>query len=405
MKNKKHLWIPILVAVSLCALLFIQIQWLITSAELQEKHFQERTNLALCNALKELSTDRNLCSALSTCTIKKEAGLVELIGIHNSQQIEKVIARHLEAYNILIPYSISIHSRRRDLNSDLEFTQAKFENVEDAFVQLDFPSKNEFILGELKGMFALSFVLILALIALSVLAMIWFIRQNQVRMQTIHYVESMSHELKTPVNNISLSLALFDKNLTEKLPLKLRSYLDVAKSENELLKERINAKMGAESLDRVLKNKNVDKLRINDILTEAIAKFKVQLEDVNGKINLEIDKDELFLLGNEKELMNVFICLIDNAIRYCNSSPDIRISLKESEDKVLINIADNGIGIGEAHIDKIFERHYRNTSDADGHGLGLYFVKKIINEHGGDIELEGQEGEGSTFIIQLPKAQ
>ena len=154
-----------------------------------------------------------------------------------------------------------------------------------------------------------------------------------------------------------------------------------------------------------LKLKNVN---LNEIVEGLASKFSLRVEDKRGKLfcYLEAEQDEVY--ADEVHITNVVSNLLDNAIKYCAKTPEISVSTKNKGDNIIVSVIDNGIGIAVKEQKMIFERFYRvstgNLHDVKGFGLGLSYVKTIVEAHGGHIEVESEEGKGSRFDVVLPLA-
>ena len=152
---------------------------------------------------------------------------------------------------------------------------------------------------------------------------------------------------------------------------------------------------------------NIEKSKqdINEIIDLAISHLSLIIENSNGKIITEKDALNYKVIGNETHLINVFVNILDNAIKYNENSPEITVKTKNINNKILVEIIDNGIGMSKAVQSKIFDKFYRKQTgdlhDVKGHGLGLAYVKKIINFHNGNISVDSVINQGSTFTIQL----
>lgn len=400
MKGKKIWWLVAGLAFGLIGLLLFQIQWLLTSAELKENQFQHRVTMALCSAVDELSKDKEVCSALASCSIKKGTGLVEFVGLQNSNHIENLVGQYLRFYQINTPYDVTLS---KDMNTkSLSYAQAKIKNAKNAMIHVDFPSRQDFILSELNGMFITSFLLIGLLIVVCVATLQWMFRQQKIQTATVDYIDGMSHELKTPINNISLALAMLEKQFSEGQAKKVDYYMDVAKKENESLRDKINEALGTASLERILGENKRDLCDIHDLIQQAHKRLSVRAEELNATIETKLLARKHAVRADQTELLNVLICLIDNALTYTERDPDVAITTTTFDQEIKIRIKDNGVGIPEEMHEQVFEKYFRQDHVEPGYGIGLFLVKKIIQAHAGCIDLESTLGSGSVFTITLP---
>jgi signal transduction histidine kinase len=152
---------------------------------------------------------------------------------------------------------------------------------------------------------------------------------------------------------------------------------------------------------------NIEKTKhdLNEIINLAISHLSLIVESKNGKITFDRKADNSQIIGNETHLINVFVNILDNGLKYNNSRPEILIKTKNINDKIIVDIQDNGIGMTKSVQSKIFDKFYRmqtgDVHDVKGHGLGLAYVKKIIDFHNGNINVDSTLEKGSVFSIQL----
>lgn len=150
----------------------------------------------------------------------------------------------------------------------------------------------------------------------------------------------------------------------------------------------------------------IEPVHLEEIVNEVVGSLKLQFEKVQAKVTVS-DTGDTMLLGDRLHLLSVVFNLVDNALKYSKENPEIQIDLKGEENKVVLSVKDNGIGIASEYKDKIFEKFFRvphgDTHNAKGYGLGLSYVAQVIKKHNGTIAVESQAGIGTTFIISLPK--
>lgn len=217
------------------------------------------------------------------------------------------------------------------------------------------------------------------------------------------FISNISHEFKTPIASIQgFTKLLQDENTTEE---EKNEYISIIIEETERL---ANLSSNIQKLSK-LENKELLPMKQEIALDEQIRKCIIilspKLEDKN--IDISMNDVGIKILGNEDILQQVWINLINNAIKYTNENGKIEINLSETKTSAIVEIKDNGIGIEEEKQKRIFEKFYQVDSShaTEGNGLGLAIVKEIIELHKGKISLESQIGKGSTFIVELPKEQ
>jgi signal transduction histidine kinase len=221
------------------------------------------------------------------------------------------------------------------------------------------------------------------------------------------FMSNMSHELKTPVSTISVALeALSNFNAADNENLR-KEYIDISKTEVERLGLLVDKALNISLFEQGRFVYNKQSLDLNVAIKSVLRTLKVQLDNQQVDLNYNSEGSHFYLMADNTHMINVIHNLIENAIKYSTKTPQIKISLSESSDYLELRVSDKGRGIAPSFQDKIFDKFFRvpqgNTHNTKGHGLGLSYVKEVISNHGGEIKVKSALGEGTTFIIYLPK--
>ena len=215
----------------------------------------------------------------------------------------------------------------------------------------------------------------------------------------------MSHEFKTPIATINLALSAIKNPQIIGNKRKVNKYLKMIDDENNRMYEQVENVLMISQLEKNELNIEKTSLDLKNVINSSISHLNLIIKNKNGKISIENEAKKTIINGNESHLTNVFINILDNALKYNDNIPEILIKLYNFEDKLNIEIIDNGIGMSKNVKSKIFQKFFReqtgNLHDIKGHGLGLSYVKKIIDFHDGNISVESELGVGSKFKIEL----
>lgn len=217
------------------------------------------------------------------------------------------------------------------------------------------------------------------------------------------FISNVSHEFKTPISSIQGFVELIkNKDLSEE---KREAYLDIIIEETERLSNLSSNMLKISRLD----NQSIPNKITNFSLDEQIRKIILLLEEKwdRKKLELDIDLDKIIFKGDEDLIEQIWINLIENAIKFSEDGGKISVELKSTKDGVVVKISDTGIGIPEESKRRVFEKFYQGeiSHSKVGNGLGLAIVKRIVEICSGQIEIESRVGEGTTFVISLPKYQ
>jgi two-component system phosphate regulon sensor histidine kinase PhoR len=274
------------------------------------------------------------------------------------------------------------------------------------YLMVFFPKEKQFLITQLWGTLSISIVFIIIIILSFAYTVITILKQKKISELKNDFINNMTHEFKTPISTISLACeALSDKDIIKSESL-YDNYISVINEENARLggmAERILQSATLEKGQIILKHEEVN---IHEIINEAIKNIQLQVEKKGGSIITDFKADSIILDADRIHFTNVIFNLLDNANKYTPVTPQIKITTENSYSGILVSVEDNGMGISKANQKKIFEKLYRiptgNIHNVKGFGLGLSYVKAIVESHGGKITLESEINKGTKFILFLP---
>ena len=294
--------------------------------------------------------------------------------------------------------------------SESSYTQPLFLNDPPArmsIVKIHFPGKRDYIFDTVSYMtpsIIFTFVLLIAFIFTIYIVF----RQKKLAEMKNDFINNMTHEFKTPISTISLAAQMLNDPAVGKSPAMFQHISGVINDETKRLRFQVEKVLQMSMFDRqkaTLKRKEID---INELITGVINTFALKVERYNGKIETDLQAKDPFIFADEMHITNVIFNLMDNAVKYKRADVDLKLLVKTWNEpgKLMISIQDNGIGIKKENLKKIFEKFYRvhtgNLHDVKGFGLGLAYVRKIIQDHKGTIRAESELNVGTKFIIALP---
>jgi two-component system phosphate regulon sensor histidine kinase PhoR len=276
-----------------------------------------------------------------------------------------------------------------------------------AVLKVHFPEFSNYISSSLRFIFpALIFTLLLVVAFIITLVMIF--RQKRLSEMKNDFINNMTHEFKTPIATISLAAQMLNDDSVNKSPQMLKRLSTTINDETKRLRFQVEKVLQLSMYEHQQANLNMTEINANELISGVIHTFALNVEKGGGKIVSSLKAEDPIILVDEMHLTNVMHNLMENAVKY--KRPDSPLELTVStwnEPKTLcISVQDNGIGIKKEDVKKIFEKFYRvhtgNLHDVKGFGLGLAYVKKIINDHKGTVSVESEYGIGTKFIIRLP---
>jgi two-component system phosphate regulon sensor histidine kinase PhoR len=232
------------------------------------------------------------------------------------------------------------------------------------------------------------------------------IKQKQISEIKTDFINNMTHEFKTPIATINLALdAIKNPKIIEDKE-KVQRYLQMIKEENKRMHAQVENVLRISKLEKNELDISKEPRDVTEIIEDAIEHVSLIVEDREGVVHSHFNAQRSTILLNEVHFTNVLVNVLDNAIKYSPNAPVIDVFTENIKDFILIKIQDQGAGMSKVAQKRVFEKFYReHTGDlhnVKGHGLGLAYVKQIVEDHNGQIFVESEKGKGSTFIIKMP---
>ncbi len=412
--NRTYLFIAIS-TIALFIVLSIQVNWIFQTAKIKEELFNEKANMVLSRTTDALRSDKETCRKIGACAeMDRTAETVVKLGTNEVHKIDSLFIHYMKFYNFHIDYSFVIvkpgylttmnegspagDAYNRPLEGD--------ESNNGVELKLIFPEKKQYIIAELGTMFITSVILILV-----VLIMFWrtirlLMREKQIAEHTTDFLNNMTHEFKTPLTNIALAGRMILKDSTITREEKIKHYAGIILEENEKLRLQVEQVLSMSAFDRGEIPLRKVELDFHNLINEAVTCINIQVDNKHGDVELNLEAGSVVILGDRTHLVNAMCNLIDNALKYSGDNPELTIQTTNIGQKLVVAVSDQGIGIAKEYQKRVFDKFFRvptgDVHDVKGFGLGLAYVKKIVELHGGTIELRSVTGEGTTFIIALP---
>lgn len=277
-------------------------------------------------------------------------------------------------------------------------------------VRLYLPGEESYMFSPFSSLMIISVVITFMLLCTFISTIVLMFRQYNIAESKTDFMNNMTHEFKTPISSISLaSQMLCDENIM-KSPETLKNISQIIRDETKRLSFQVEKVLQISLLENEKSIMKFTDMNVNLIIEDVVNNFKIKVKSKRGSISTELKAEDAVATVDELHFTNVIFNLLDNAIKYSKMDEPPRLKIKtwnDNEGKYLyISVEDNGIGIRRDQLKKIFEKFHRvstgNVHNVKGFGLGLAYVKKIIEKLNGQIKAESELGEGTTFIITLP---
>ncbi len=368
--------------------------WMMKQSDMVSDIFDELVSINIYKGYSDKIDTLLVDSMLKAELIDKGIKATFSYGIYNA------------AYKIF-PSGTSEESQNEIINSTYKVNLAP-DNVfiSPKYLAVYFPSEKNYILQTMWLMLAGSGILVLVIVFAFYFTVSTILKQKKLSDIKNDFINNMTHELKTPISTVSLASEMLGDSSIEKSQEKLNHYVRIIKEENNRLGLLVENILQTAVLDKGQFKLRPQEVDVHEIIDRAISNIRLQVEKREGEIHLEKNAKENILYADRIHLTNIIYNLVDNALKYTEQKPQIKISTENLNGGIQVSVSDNGIGISKENQKKIFETFYRvptgNIHNVKGFGLGLSYVKTAVEKHGGTINVESEIGKGSKFIITIP---
>ncbi|HVZ96146.1 MAG TPA: HAMP domain-containing sensor histidine kinase [Chitinophagaceae bacterium] len=346
----------------------------------------------------------------STDTTGKAIKLVfNLDSLKDTLELPKLIkayAETLEQQNISVPFSIV--KLPKVVQGDEAMSFATVGIAHPVTYQLQLGNTFPFLMKKIAWPVLFS-VFLVGITVISFLILYKnLLRQQRLAVIKNEFISNITHELKTPIATVGVAIEALKNFNALHDEQKTKEYLDISANELQRLSLLVDKVLKLSMFEKKELELKPEKVNVKDLVQEVIKSMRLQIEKYPAAVFLHSEGDTT-LNGDRMHLQSVIFNLLDNALKYSRGEPVIDIHLNERENKIQLSITDNGIGIAPEYLGKIFEKFFRvpmgDRHNAKGYGLGLSYVAQIAELHHGTLDVKSEPGEGTTFIITLPKTQ
>jgi len=394
--------------------------------QIEKSQFNNQVTLALVNVRDELLSLNIEASGLYLEPVKQinpNYFVVSFYDTLNPELLKNLLVEQFKEYNIKEVFEYGIYDcftdsiifdRYVDLSSGKELnnmsgTELEKWNHDGHYFGIYFPERKNTSVSSKENIsksFYISSIVIVFITLIFAYAIVVILKQKRLSEVKTDFINNMTHELKTPISTIGLSSAVLLNKDIHKDPERIHRYAQIIKAENSRLESQVERVLQLAKLDKGEINLKKETINIEQLIKESVEVFRIYAEQNGGTITASFDIKENKLLADKVHVTNIIHNLLDNASKYSPDNPTIDVKAFTLKNGISVSITDNGKGIKKEQQRLIFDKFYRiptgSVHDVKGFGLGLYYVKKIINQHGGKISVESEINKGSKFTFWLP---
>lgn len=428
MNKKITILISVITSFSLIGIVVVQLLWVNYALELRTEIFDKRVQIFLKDIVsfivenENISSDSTSCPYSESCS-KSQSCTENFIKIHNidTRSLDSIMyGEFCNRMKVNEDYVYGIIDKESD--TLLTCSNPKYYNElyntyhtypipchfkkDSKLLGIYFPNQKNYILNRMIVLLIISSLFLVVVITSFIWTIFVLLRQKKLSEVKSDFVNNMTHEFKTPIATISLASEMLSKPSVMESKDKLMQYANIIFDENNRLKSQVEQVLQISVLDKKefkLLKKDID---LHEIIENVADNFLLVIQQKNGKINLELNAEHFHIFADPIHVYNIISNLTDNAIKYSFDITEVTITTRSLSNGILILVEDKGIGISTEHIKQVFKKLYRiptgNLHDVKGFGLGLYYVKTMVEAHGGKIKLKSELKKGSTFEIFFP---
>lgn len=336
----------------------------------------------------------------------------------SKERVTTLLRKELKNYNLDTDFEFAVYSNSLATKVQTENFSANYPATYSVPLYVDgsgnsnyhllvnFTGKKKVVLSSVTLMAALSIMFTLIIVIAYSSALSQLIKQRQISQIKTDFINNMTHEFKTPIATINLALDAIKNPKIINDTEKVNRYLQMIRDENKRMNAQVENVLQISKLDKNELDLKKERLQLHDLIEEAMNHVQLMVEDRNGYVKTHFGALKSSVLANEDHMTNVVVNILDNAVKYSPEEPKIDIYTENVRNYILVKIRDQGSGMSKNVQKKIFEKFYReHTGDihnVKGHGLGLAYARRILDDHHGTISVESERGKGSIFIIKLP---
>ena len=422
MNNKIIQRVVILGAIAILLVLGTQTYLVTRTWNLNERNFQQSVTIALQNVAKQLSNINQ--TALPPDLIKPLSSNSYAVNI-NSQitatNLDYYLRRNFEENSINEDWDYAIydcHDEKYVYGKYVSFASSAdslgvnregFPKLADAnyYFTVRFPKRSSNLLGNMGVMIGFSIISLMT-VFFFIYSMLIILRQKRLSELQKDFINNMTHEFKTPISTIKVAADVFAGNPFIQSDARLSKYAQIMREQNTRLNNQVEKVLQITRIDKNTLDLNKEVINLHELLDTVLPSIQLKVEGLNGILEQRLRAKQPYIKADSLHLTNIIHNLLDNAMKYCkDGKPEILVITEDTEKNIRLMITDRGIGIDKEHHKKIFQRFYRvptgNIHNVKGFGLGLYYVKNIVQAHGWTIDIASETDKGASIIIDIPK--
>lgn len=422
--KKVYPLIIFLITFSVLGILYIQMSWIKNALYVKQEEYYNDLKRALVDIRAAAHNSFVNAQGFNPTQLDEENKEFLLSTRFSAQTIppdemNMIVVQAMKSHNIKVPFEFCVTnmfnnpiSESAGFNNNMFFESTAIRITPEASMQpetffLYVKEPQNYIMRQMASMIIASILFTIIIISAFALTIRTMLRQKNISEIKSDFINNMTHELKTPLATISLAVDALNNEKVIHDSEKIRYYSGMIKEENKRMHKQVETILQAAKLEKQEDlNLNIQSLDAHAAIDKVAKNLSLQIQEKSGELHLNLMASKSFIDVDEMHFSNIVFNLLDNAIKYSKNAPIIHITTQVNNGMLAIKIKDNGIGMNRETASRVFEKFYRahtgNLHNVKGFGLGLSYVKSMVEAQNGYIKLESVLGKGSTFTVNMP---
>jgi len=422
MQNSNIKLIIIVSALALTGLILTQLFWVMKALQLAERQYNHRVDMALEDVINEMlgNSDPLLLSGQKSLAGGTELQDITFFDVVDTSKMRTLLNKYSDYHKLDKSYEYAIVKTSND--SIIYSTTADFQHLTRKMIHkaclsclwqneyfhlaVYFPSQRNQTIVEMSIWLIMSTMFIIVVIILITYIITTIIKQKKVSEIKNDFINNMTHEFKTPISTISLAAEVLMQADHESSNERLQRYSKIIYDENQRMRLQVDRVLQVASLEKGDYELKKTAFDVHQVIKDSVRNLCFETCEERTTVNYHLDAKDHIINADQMHITNVMINLVDNAIKYSKEDVVLNFSSINSDSGITISIEDYGIGMSQENVKHIFDKFYRvptgNIHTVKGFGLGLYYVKNIIESHGGNISAHSELNKGTRFDLFIP---
>ncbi|MBA2423715.1 MAG: HAMP domain-containing histidine kinase [Chitinophagales bacterium] len=416
MRNRTIQMVTLLAIISMSGIVVLQVFWFRKAFDVRERQFDQNVSTSLQRVGEQLLqiNRQQIPNARLVKQLSSNYFVVSVNGEIDTKVLESLLTTDFIQHGLILDFEYGVYDcnhQKLVYGNYVSFSQQepnppprelpKWKN-DLYYFTVNFPDKTNNLIGSMNIWLFSSLVLLMVVLFFS-FALVTILRQKQLSDVQKDFVNNMTHEFKTPVSTILVTSRLLTKPEVQQQVGAIEHYSNMIQTEALRLKSQVERVLQVALSDQKKMEYQMEEIDFHECLEHAIASAKELVKEKGGTINTDLNAANPRIRGDRMHLINMIFNLLDNSIKYNNGSPVIDVTTGNVGRKLQFTVRDNGTGISKKNSKRIFDQFYRvstgDVHDVKGFGLGLYYVRHVVKDHGGKVKLQSELGRGTTITI------